>query len=194
MLQVSQAMRDALRGGPNRRVVVEELMRVSWDLTPALPDLMKFTNGGHAVTVDGVEYGAGSRVLQYDHPDFQAQGGRDAVSVVVADAGFAYRDAIRENPPQALRLTLGLLIHADGVAAPLHLPYYPNGRCAAVTCGLDERRGPYAAMTFTGQLDKLDGDASLILTKDSQRQRDSTDEIFDSLDLTGVEWKWVDDN
>ena len=159
------------------------------------PDLLRATNGGHSVTVDGVNYLAGNYpVLQFDHPDFQAQGARDAVSLVVADANFAYREAFRARPPQALRLELGLLIHAEGVDDPLHLPYYPSGRLAAATCGLDDRRGQYCAMTFTGALDKLDGDAAMILTKDSQRQRDPDDEIFDALDLTGVEWKWVDDN
>ena len=195
MLAVPSAMRTALRGGPNQRVVVEELIRIHWMATPKPPDLLKATNGGHSVTVDGVLYNAGNYpVLQFDHPDFQAQGARDAVSLVVADVNFAYREAFRVRPPQALRLELGLLIHADGVDDPLHLPYYPSGRLASATCGLDERRGQYCAMTFTGALDKLDGDSAMILTKDNQRQRDPTDEIFDALDLTGVEWKWVDDN
>ena len=154
--------------------------------------LVRQTNGASSILLDGVNYlSSAYPVLGVRHPDFQAQGGRDVVQIALSDPAHALRTAFEARPPQGLRLELGLLI-TDG-SERLHLPYYRKGRCAAAECGLDEAQGQYCSLTFTGQLDKLDADSAMMLTKDNQKQRDATDTIFDSLELT-AEWKWVDDN
>ena len=180
MIKVSDEVRSLMM---NNLVVPAELLMLRNVTQDRDASFILRTNAPFDIEHEGIVYRKGLYPLvAVATPDNATFTERSILQLQVLDVNWALRDEFLLRGPGRLRIEMRLALLRDDYSIAHVLDMF-RGHCVTAQSSVGSD-GPVASLGFAGPLDKLSAERVLVVSDNSQRQRDAGDSSMKSAHIS----------